>query len=53
MTQGLIENNQKLFKSNYELRKFYPIEISLLEKRLIYNSVIVNNKVCVYNITNL
>ena len=51
--QGLIEKDNRISKSNYRLWKFYSIETALLEKRLIYDSVILSNKVYVHNIKDL
>ena len=48
-----IENDIRLSKFNYILRKYYLIKTTLLEKRLIYDSSIQNNYLTIHNITDL
>ena len=48
-----IENDTRLSKFNYRLRKYYLIETILLEKRLIYDLSTWNNYPIIYNVTDL
>ena len=48
-----IENNPRLSKFNYGSRKYYSIETTLLEKRLIHDSSMWNNYPIIHNMTDL
>ena len=48
-----IEDNPRVVKYNYELRLHYSIEDVLLEKRLVYDNSLLNEKRTIHNMTDL
>ena len=51
--EEMIEDDNRFSKANYGSRKNYSIESALLEKRLIFDSIILTCKLTIYNLTDL
>ena len=51
--EEMIENNNRLSKANYGLRKNYSIESAILEKRLIMDNSLLSRLLTIYHLTDL
>ena len=49
----MIEKDERLLKANYGSQKNYSIESAILEKRLIYDSCLLQNAPSIHNLIDL
>ena len=52
-SEKLIKKEMRLSTANYGSRKNYSVELAILEKRLIYDSYLLQNTPLIHKITNL